>query len=84
MPHKCLDWGQTPPPLENVQIKAEKSASNNFDSGWIPPPFGQNPNMNRFFPGKASLSRPSGSKPSLIAFGPKHMVLSTQFLALGP
>ena len=56
MPQKCLDWGQPPAPLENVQIKAEKSALNNLDSGWPPSsPFGQSPNMSRFFSGLASL-----------------------------
>ena len=55
MPQKCLDWGQLPPPLENVQIQAEKSASNNLDSGWTPPAFGQSPNTSRFACGMASL-----------------------------
>ena len=40
MPQKFVDWGQppAPPPLGNIQIKAEKGAPNNLDLGWTPHP----------------------------------------------
>ena len=53
---KVLDWGQSSTPQKNVQIQADKSASNNLDSGWTPPPFGQCPNRSRVSSGIASLS----------------------------
>ena len=54
---KVFGLGSTIPPLANVKIKAKKSASNNLDSGWPPPPsFGQYPNISRFVYGLASLT----------------------------
>ena len=38
MPQKFLDWGQTPPSLENAQIKAEKRCLEQFGFGLDPPP----------------------------------------------
>ena len=59
---KVFGLGSTLPPtprsLANVKIKAKKSASNNLDSGWTPPPtpLRQCPNMSRFLFRLASLT----------------------------
>ena len=53
---KVFGLGSTPPPPWKMsKSKQKKGASNNLDSGWAPPPFGQCPHRSRFFLGIASL-----------------------------
>ena len=67
---KSFGLGSTHPPphLRNFQIKAEKSASNNLDSGWTPPPFGQSPNASRLAYRLASI-REDIMRKKLLTFG---------------
>ena len=54
---KVFGLGSTLPPLlGKCQNQSQKSASNDLDSGWTPPPLRQCPNMSRFLFRLASLT----------------------------